>query len=150
MRRLSPVIGLALAAHFASPAAAGEHRPVAALTIYPGDVIRDEMLMDAEVPDAATGVAFAMNRSMLVGKVAKRTLLPGQPIPTNAVGLPRLVTVGSMVRLVYSEGGLTITTYASALQNGSAGDVVTVRNPESGIVVTGIVRADGTVRIGDS
>ena len=39
-----------------------------------------------------------------------------------------------MVRLVYEEGGLRITTYASALQAGAAGDLISVRNSESGLV----------------
>ena len=48
------------------------------------------------------------------------------------------------------EGGLTITTYAAALQAGGVGDLIKVRNPESGIVVTGTVQPDGSVRVSDS
>lgn len=131
-------------------AAAAERRPVPALTIYPGDIIRDEMLTDASFPDAVATGALASNRTMLVGKVAKRTLLPGQPIPTNSIGQPRLVTVGQMVRLVYEDGGLVISTYASALQAGAAGDLVAVRNAASGIVVSGIIHADGSIHVGSS
>ena len=131
-------------------AAAAERRPVPAVTIYPGDIIRDQMITDADFPDAVASSAYASNRSMLVGKVARRTLLPGQAIPANAVGEPKLVTIGAMVRLVYQEDGLTIATYASALQAGAAGDVVTVRNMESGITVSGVIRPDGSILIGAS
>ncbi len=81
---------------------------------------------------------------MVVGKVARRTLLPGQAIPTNAVGEPKLVTIGATVRVVYKEDGLTIATYASALQAGAVGDVVSVRNIESGLTISGIVQRDGS------
>ena len=146
-RRLVPLFALA-ALVVALPAMAAERRPVAAITIYPGDVIREDMLADADFPDAVASSSFATNRSMLVGKVARRTLLPGQAIATNAIGEPRLVRIGAMVRLVYQDDGLTIQTYASALQNGAAGDIVAVRNSESGLTISGIVQADGSIHVG--
>ena len=145
-------IGLATVALVvvAGHAGAAERRPVPAVTIYPGDVIRDQMITDADFPDAVASSAYASSRAMLVGKVARRTLLPGQSIPSNAIGEPKLVTVGAMVRLVYEEDGLRITTYASALQGGAAGDLISVRNLESGITVSGIVGPDGSIHVGAS
>ena len=134
----------------AVPAAASERRPVPAAVIYPGDIIRDGMLTDAEFPDAISSGGYATNRTMLVGKVARRTLLPGQAIPANAVGEPKLVTIGARVRLVFKEDGLVISTYASALQAGAAGDFITVRNMESGITLGGTIEPDGSVRVGAS
>ena len=146
MRRSLATLVLAFVA--ATPAAAAERRPVPAATIYPGDVIRQDMLAEADFPDAAASSSFATNPAMLVGKVARRTLLPGQAIPTNAVGAPRLVRIGAMVRLVYEDDGLTIQTYASALQNGADGDVVAVRNMESGVTISGVVQPDGSIHVG--
>jgi flagellar basal body P-ring formation protein FlgA len=130
------------------PASATERRPVPALTIYPGDVIRDNMLADGEFPDSIATVPYALNRAMLVGKVARRTLLPNQPIPATAVGDPKLVLIGARVRLVYQDDGLVISTYASALQAGSAGDFVSVRNLESGVTLGGTIAPDGSVHVG--
>ena len=131
-----------------APAAAAERRPVPAVTIYPGDTIREDMLTDQDFPDAVASSSFASNRTMLVGKVARRTLLPGQAIATNAVGEPRLVRIGALVRVVYKDDGLVIQAYAAALQNGAAGDMVSVRNSESGVTISGIVDADGSVHVG--
>ena len=131
-------------------ALAGERRPVPALTIYPGDVIHENMLTDGDFPGAIASGSYASNRSMLLGKVARRTLLPGQAIPTNAIGEPKLVAIGSRVRLVFEEDGLVVSTYASALQAGAAGDFISVRNMESGIVIGGTVAPDGSVHIGAS
>ena len=100
-----------------------------------------------DVSDAAATAAYAFNRTMLLGKVARRTLLPGQTIPTAAVGEPKVVAIGSRVRLVYQENGLLISTYGSALQAGAVGDAVSVRNLESGITVGGTVAGDGSVHI---
>jgi flagella basal body P-ring formation protein FlgA len=88
------------------------------------------------------------SRKMLVGKLARRTLLPGVPIPLNAVGEPNAISNGSRVRVVFDQEGLEIETYAIALQAGSVGEVISVRNPDSGVTISGIVQSDGTVRVG--
>ncbi len=115
----------------------GDRLPVPAVVIYPGEVVRDSSLVEKEFPDAFVDAGFVAQRPDLVGKVAKRTLLPGQAIAANAVALPKLVTIGAMVRVVFEEGGLNISTYAAALQAGAAGDLISVRNPESGMYLVG-------------
>ncbi len=145
---LATVLALGLGPLAIDPAAAAERRPVAVATIYPGQLIRDAMIADADFPDAVAGSSFATSHAQLVGKVARRTLLPGQAIPTNAVGEPKLVAVGAMVRVIYEEDGLVISTYASALQAGVVGDLVSLRNLESGLIVSGTVQADGSVHVG--
>lgn len=146
---LWPIIGFAAIQFlaFANPAAATQKLPVAAVTIYPGDIIRDNMLTDHDFADTFLSDGYVNRHSDLVGKVAKRTLLPGQPILTIATGMPRLVTIGAMVKLVFEEGGLVISTYASALQAGSAGDIISVRNLESGLVLTGVIAPDGSIHV---
>jgi flagella basal body P-ring formation protein FlgA len=123
---------------------------VPTITIYPGDIIRDAMLAEREISgDFAGRGATILSKDMLIGKTARRTLLPNLPISTNAVGEPKIVTVGAMVRVVFIEGGLTISTYGSALRAGSVGDVIPVRNNETGLTVSGTVEHDGTIRVSD-
>ena len=133
----------------AALAAAQRTLPVPTVTLYPGDVIHDDQLVDRAFSKAFLGRFSAIDgRSLLVGKVARRTLLPGHPIPVNAVKDPAVVTRGAPVRIVYQAAGLTITATAAPLQEGSVGDVIRVRNVDSGLVVVGVVQADGTVRVG--
>ena len=133
----------------AVPAAAVERLPVPAIVIYPGDVVRESSLVDKDFSDSFSDAGFIVRRSDLVGKVARRTLLPGQAVTANAVALPKLVTIGAMVRVVFEEGGLNISTYAAALQAGAAGDLISVRNPESGIVLSGVIAPDGSIHVGN-
>jgi flagella basal body P-ring formation protein FlgA len=121
--------------------------PTPKTVIYPGDVILDDMLADRSA-DRASGIGpFAQTRSQLVGKMARRTLLPGAAIPLAGIDNPRLVANGAEVQLVYAESGLTIVTVGAALQDGAAGDVIKVRNSDSGVTVSGAVQPDGTVRV---
>jgi flagella basal body P-ring formation protein FlgA len=122
--------------------------PVPRAIIYPGDVISDELLVArAFVAHTVARSATCEVREALIGKVARRTLLPGQPISLSAIRDPYLVTQGKTATVVFEHGGLTITTNALALQNGSLGDVVSLRNLDSGAVIKGTVASNGSIRL---
>ncbi len=108
----------------------GRMLPVPNITIYPGDKIRDGWIVDRDFTGnpAASHGGIIDSHEALVGKIARRTLLPGIPVAATAVGEPRLVTNGEKVKVVFTDGGMTITTYGAALQAGGAGDVVSVRS----------------------
>ncbi len=117
--------------------------------IYPGDIILDQMLTD--IPGGGTrdgGGPYVEDRSFILGKTARLTLLPGHAIPFAGISNRKLVANGAEVKLVYAEGGLLIVTSGAALQDGSIGDVVRVRNSDSGVTVSGAVQPDGSVKVG--
>jgi len=120
------------------------------VTIYPGDQIKDDWLVERDVAENVPNSRFilAETRTEIVGKIARRTLLPGAPIPLSAITAPKMVTNGAKVKVVFAAGGLNITAYATALQSGGVGDVVTVRNIDSGVTVSGIVQTDGSISVG--
>lgn len=132
------------------PPLAAEQRPlpVPAQVIYPGDKITNAMLEDSQDAGAPQPNILS-DRGDIVGKVARRTLLPGRPIAAIAVEEARAVSMGALVSLVYQADGLSIVTTGQALQNGYAGQLVQARNLDSGIVVTGIVQPDGSIRLKD-
>jgi flagellar basal body P-ring formation protein FlgA len=123
--------------------------PTPRSVIYPGDVIRDDMLADR--PEGGVrdgGGPFVEDRALIVGKVARLTLLPGHAIPFAGVSNRKVVANGAEVKLIYAEGDLLIVTTGAALQDGSIGDVVRVRNSDSGVTVSGAVQPDGSVKVG--
>jgi flagella basal body P-ring formation protein FlgA len=143
LRNLALLAILALAAGVT--AAAGAQLvtlPVPTATIDPG------RLTEHTFVQSQIGSGYADSIGRLVGKVAKRTLLPDHPIPANAIGEVDIVTRGTSVQLVFQQAGLVITAYAAPLEDGSAGDLIRVRNTDSGAVIMGVVQPDGTVRVG--
>ncbi len=148
----SLLLGCVAAASFGATAFAGPGNvlPVPTITLYPGDEIRNSYLVDEEFAGNAqvpqSGVINS--RLALVGKLARHTLLPGVPIPVNAVTDPNAISNGTKVRVVFHQGRPRTETYAIALQAGSVGEVISVRNPDSGTTISGIVQADGSVRVG--
>ena len=123
--------------------------PVPAVTIYPGDVVANNLLEERTfTPPPGENWSVHKSRHGLVGKVARRTLLPGKPIPLNFVRAVDVVSQGKPVMIVFQAGALTITAQAMPLQSGGVGDVLSLRNIDSGAMVKGVVQADGTVRVG--
>jgi flagellar basal body P-ring formation protein FlgA len=149
-RILSALAGLALAA-WSLPAAAQELGVIPRRIIYPGEAIAADALKMAKVRKGKPAtVAFAREPEELVGKVARRTLLPGRFVPLSAVREAFVVQQGAPVQVLFEQDGLIISMTAVTLQPGSAGDVVKVRNIDSGAVFSAVVMADGTVRVGAS
>lgn len=117
--------------------------------IYPGQTIGNAGLQEKMFTIKASAAAsYAMSAEQLVGKVARKTLLPGQPILVTAVNEPNLVQRGVPVALVYDTGALVITAKGIAMEPGHSGDFIKVRNIDSGIIVSGTLLADGTIQVG--
>ena len=117
--------------------------------IYPGEIVTSDALeVVALRRTLPAGANFAMMEEQIAGKVARRTLLPGRMISISAVREPYLVESGSPVTVRFVHGGLEISTLAVPLPDGAAGDMIRVRNMDSGAVFSGVVLADGTIRVG--
>ncbi|UPK28633.1 flagellar basal body P-ring formation chaperone FlgA [Bradyrhizobium sp. 195] len=124
--------------------------PVPAVSIRAGELIRDDMITERAFATSLLGVAmFIEGRQVLVSRMARRALLPGQPIPSNAVEDPWTVARGAQVKVVVEDSGLSIVTYGSAMQSGAAGALIPVRNTDTGVIIRGIVQPDGTVKVVD-
>lgn len=149
-RMVAVLLGLA-GAFGGTLARAGETLvlPVPKLTIYPGDAIGDDWLVDREFTQefVAARPPLMETRDAIVGKVARRTLLPGAPVPASAITERKLVAQGAKVRIVFEDAGLSIVAFGTALQSGSAGAVIQVRNLDSGVTVSGTIADDGSVRV---
>ncbi|MDQ8699084.1 flagellar basal body P-ring formation chaperone FlgA [Hyphomicrobium sp. LHD-15] len=153
-RRFAAMTGTALvaagvlAASLGSSAVAADFvLPVPRVTIYPGDAINDAMLIEQEFRGADVK-GYAVSRDMLVGKVSRQTLLPNRPIAQTAIREPFAIKQGEPAVVVFISGGLVISGTAIPLQAGAAGEIISLRNTESGTTIRGKVQADGTVRVG--
>lgn len=148
VRGLAAVLLMLVSARFA---AAEERRlPVPAVSIRAGELIRDDMITERAFAPNVLGVAmFVEARQVLVGRMARRALLPGQPIPTNSVEDPWTIARGAMVKVVVEDNGLSIVTYGAAMQSGSPGALIPVRNTDTGVIIKAVVQPDGSVKVVD-
>ena len=131
---------------FGMTAQAANQAIVAKRTIYPGQTIeRTDLKAVVLVRKPLIRYRFVQNFDEVTGMTAAKTILPGRFIPLNAAKASMLIKAGSKIRIQLNSGSLNITVTAVALSDGGAGDEVKFRNPTSGKVFFGFVRADGTV-----
>lgn len=145
-------LAVSAAALLAAPAAAlAEMRdiPVPAAVVYAGDQIAQGMLVDKQfsVPDAAAG-NYVLSRQQIEGLYAKRTLLPGKPIPLAYLKFKDTVVQGVLTKAIFEKNGLVISTFLIPLQSGVEGQLIDARNPEYGRTVKALVKSDGTLQVG--
>ncbi|HWK15199.1 MAG TPA: flagellar basal body P-ring formation chaperone FlgA [Rhizobiaceae bacterium] len=141
-------LAAALLAGAVAIAAAQQTVVVPTRVIYPGETLGADALEDVPFtnrPELLANVAVAQGEAQ--GKVAKRTLLPGRMIPVASLREPYAVEAGKPVQAVFSHGALVISLTAVPLQPGSVGEVIRARNIDSGVIFTGVVLADGTIRV---
>lgn len=122
--------------------------PVPAVAIYPGQQIGEEQIVDKKFAPSITRADVHQTRRTVVGKVARKVLLPGRPIPNIALKDVEPVSAGQPVTVVFSSEGIEILGRGTALQPGKLGDVISVRNIDSGVVIRASIESEGTVRVG--
>lgn len=106
------------------------------VAIYPGDEINAGLLATKVLRSSARiGSAVFTSKEQLSGLVARRTLVPGQPISRDAVRASYVVKQGQPVSIRYLSGSISIVLTGAAIQSGSVGDVISVRSSDTGRIV---------------
>lgn len=115
--------------------------------IYPGEIVSAEQLNVVAVTNPNLSGGYARTKEEVVGMVTKRTLLPGRTIPTSGLREAFAVKRGASVRLTFAIGNMLISASGTPLTDASVGELIKVRNIDSGSIVSGTVMADGTVQV---
>lgn len=117
------------------------HRPVRrGATIVPSDL-------------AIRTIEYQRNRRyysdpmVLVGMEATRDTARGEPFTARTTDDVEVVKSGSTVRIVHKRGPLIVTTPGRAMESGSIGDIVKVRNQRTRSIISGTVTGPDTVEV---
>lgn len=116
------------------------------IMIYPGEKISREMVREVNVINPNLRPGYAKNIAEVDGFVTRKTLLPGRVIPVSVLREAYLIERGKKVALVFSNNKMVITAQGIALKNGVLGEVITARNLDTGVIVSGTIMPNGTLR----
>jgi flagella basal body P-ring formation protein FlgA len=105
----------------------------------------DMILAERTITDQARG--FVLKPSQAVGYRLKRDLSEGDVITPGVIVAPPLIERGQNVMLEARSGPLNVRMAGVALEDGLAGDIISVENRESGRKVEGVVRSGKTVEV---
>ena len=121
--------------------------PVLTHRLLPGAIIVASDLQSMRLRAATVRGEIVTTAAQAVGRAARRTLMPGQPMALGDLGAPELVTKGARVSMQLLNGGLTLLANGQAMEAGALGDRVSVLNPTSRAVIEAEVIGPGRVRV---
>ena len=122
---------------FACPALADS--VVAARTIPARSIIEPEDILVRDV----NVVGGLEDPVLAIGREARVALYAGRPIRSGDIGPPSVVERNQIVTLVYSSGGIVISTEGRALDRAGPGDLIRVMNLSSRTTITAQIDDNG-------
>lgn len=114
------------------------------VVIYPGDLLSASKL-EKKVILSADAVGLLSSSADVTALVARRTLVPGQPIPKDAIRGQYVIKQGQPVAVRFVAGSISIDMNATAVQSGAVGETILVRNADSGRTLRVTINQDGTL-----
>jgi flagella basal body P-ring formation protein FlgA len=115
--------------------------------IYPGQEITESQVKAVPVTNPNIAPGYAQRLSEVTGLVTTKTLLPNRTIMVAALREAWTVRRGDKVVLVYDNAGLKITAAGTPLNDGVVGDLIKVRNTDTGVIISGTVRPDSSILV---
>lgn len=122
--------------------------PVPTAMIYAGQPVRVATFIMRRIASRyVASASLVVDLEQLEGKIARSTLVPGRPVSVNQLREPDVINASKPVRIIYRSGTLVITGEVIPLTSASVGEIVRARNVATGLVVSGIAQADGTLLV---
>ena len=121
--------------------------PVAVARLPAGAIPRPDDVRMARVHVATINGEVAHDPRAVIGMQLKRQIPPGVPIAIADLTRPTEVTRGTPVRLRLEAEGLSLAGEGMALESGSSGERIKVRNISSQAVIEVVVTGPGEARV---
>jgi len=121
--------------------------PVVSKRLRNGDVIKKHHIEWKSVRKATVRRDTVTHEEDLIGMAVKRVLREHTPIKLSYVQRPVLVKKNGLVTIQLATRLMKLTAQGKALENGSKGDTVQVRNVQSKQLIEAIVTAAGEVSV---
>jgi len=117
------------------------HRVLAGDAIKPGDVKWIKVRARRLQPNTA------MNETDIIGMTPRRGLRAGYPILLSSVRRPIMVAKGSLLTMYLQAPKMILTAQGKALENGSDGDVIRIKNTQSNKVIEAEIIGHGKAAV---
>ena len=147
IRKIAALLLAALLQSAVMPALAdtGVRIVVPARDIARGEVIGDRDLTFATVPGGALMSGTITTVGAAKDMEARRMLHAGEAIRADDLRHPIVVTRGQTVTMLFHAPGVELTAMGRSMGEGGVGDTITVQNPASFRIISGVISAPGTV-----
>lgn len=110
-----------------------------------GETITDRDLTFATVPGSALMSGTVTSIAAAKDMEARRMLHAGEAMRGDDLRHPIVVTRGQTITMLFHAPGVELTAMGRAMGEGGVGDTITVQNPASFRMISGVITAPGTV-----
>jgi flagellar basal body P-ring formation protein FlgA len=117
------------------------------------DIERDQVLTEADVDQIETDISALPSSDVyesldeIIGMAARMNIQVGRIFTDGMLALPTLVERGEELVVYISLGSAAITLHGIALDSGSLGDEIRVKNPDTNTIITAEVSGPSTATI---
>ncbi|HUT50235.1 MAG TPA: flagellar basal body P-ring formation chaperone FlgA [Alphaproteobacteria bacterium] len=124
--------------------------PVLARHLRRGDIVRGRDVVLRAMDQILIPSNAVIHRDDIIGQAARRSLPSGLPVRNGDLEAPTLIRRGALVTMEISTPMMRLTARGKALDNGTLGETVRIRNIQSKRVIQGTVVGLDRVRIAPS
>ena len=121
--------------------------PVLIRRVLSGETINKNDIKWIKVRDQRIQQNAVRTAAEIVGMTPKRSIRPGAPILLSSIQVPIMVAKGSLVTMFLQAPQMVLTARGKALENGSDGDVIPIRNMNSKKIVEAEIIGHGKVAV---
>ncbi len=121
--------------------------PVLTQRLTHGEAISAEHITVKEFPVSRIRQNVVSEPEALIGKTPRRTISVSRPIRADEVQSPEIIQKGSVLKMTYQTPYMEISAVGEALEDGTEGQTIRVRNRDSHVTVYGTVISAEEVRV---
>jgi flagella basal body P-ring formation protein FlgA len=121
--------------------------PILRDNVRRGDLVTEDLVDYALIPANRLSGDYVLDIADLAGQAARRTLQPNRPIRSADLMPPIVVPKNKLVSMIYETSALRVTARGRAMDDGGAGDTITVLNTDSKRTVEAVIVDAETVTV---
>jgi flagella basal body P-ring formation protein FlgA len=121
--------------------------PVLKTSLKNGQVITPENVTWTTVKSTSLRNDYVTSIDDMVGATPRRSLAAGEIVRGDALEMPRMVSRGDMVTMIFRQGGMYLTAKGRALDDGAIGQTIKVSNTGSNRTIEARVTATKEVTV---
>jgi len=113
-----------------------------------GEVVRPEDVAWTRVQSHLVPGDAPADADAVIGQAARRALRSGAAVAGRDLSSPQVIKKDELIVVTFSQGGVSLSLQAKALQGAAAGDTLPVLNPQSKKTIVAVATGPGQAAVG--